>query len=184
MFDTKPYEDKINLAIEHFNQEIKKVRTGRAHPGQLDGVKVEVYGSLMPINQVANVTAPEAQLLLVSPFDPSNISQIITSIRNYPELDLNPSDDGRVIRIPIPSLTEERRHLLVKQVGEKVEDSKIAIRNIRQEALKDLRRRKDAKEISGDDEKRLEKAIDGLVVESNQKIEEIFRSKEREILKI
>lgn len=184
MFNLKPYEEKINLAVEHFSQDIKKIRTGRAHPGQLDGIKVEVYGTIMPINQVANITAPEGQLLMVSPFDPANLNQIIAAIRNYPELDLNPSDDGRVIRIPIPPLNEERRRMLVKQVAEKLEESKIAIRNIRQEALKDLKHKKDTKEISGDDEKRFSKNIESLVSSTNQKLEEIFRSKEREILKV
>lgn len=184
MFDTKPYEDKINLAISHYEEELKKVRTGRAHPGQLDSVKVEVYGTLMPLNQVANITAPEAQLLQVTPFDPNNLNAICTSIRSDQSLGFNPSDDGRTIRIPVPPLTEERRKLLVKQTSEKVEEAKIAIRNVRQDALKDAKHKKDAKEMSEDDEKRVEKAIDVIMNSSNNKIDEIFRAKEKEILTI
>ena len=184
MFDTKPYEDKIDLAIIHYEEELKKVRTGRAHPSQLDGVKVEVYGTLMPLNQVSNITAPEAQLLQISPFDPSNLAAISNAIRSNQSLDLNPSDDGRTIRIPVPPLTEERRKLLVKQTSEKVEEAKIAVRNIRQDAIKEAKRKKEAKELSADDEIRIEKAIDETVASANQKIEEIFRAKEREILTI
>lgn len=184
MFDIKPYEDKFELAIAHFEEELKKVRTGRAHPGQLDGIKVEVYGSLMPINQVANITAPEAQLLQITPFDPSNIQAISAAIRANQNLGFNPSDDGRVVRIPVPALTEERRKLLVKQTSEKVEDARIALRNIRQDALKEAKRKKDAKELSEDDVKRVEKLIDGIMTSANVKLDNTFKLKEQEIIKI
>lgn len=184
MFDTKPYEEKINQAIAHYEDELKKVRTGRAHPSQLDSVKVEVYGTFMPLNQVANVTAPEAQLLQISPFDPSNLDMISAAIRNTQNLDMNPSDDGHIIRVSVPSLTEERRKMLVKQTSEKVEDVKIAIRNIRQDALKEVKRRKEAKEMSADDEIRAEKSIDLIVANSNLGVDELFRAKEKEILTI
>lgn len=184
MFDTKPYEDKINQAIIHYEEELKKVRTGRAHPSQLDVVKVEVYGTLMPLNQVANVTAPEAQLLQISPFDPSNLNAISAAIRNNQSLDMNPSDDGHIIRIPVPALTEDRRKMLVRQTSEKVEEAKIAIRNIRQDALKEAKRMKEAKQISSDDELRIEKSIDVSVTAANFKVDEIFRAKEKEILTI
>jgi len=184
MFDTKPYEEKFNLAIARFEDEIKKVRTGRAHPGQLDGIKVEVYGTLMPLNQVANISAPEPQMLQITPFDPSNITAISAAIRNDQSLGFNPSDDGRVIRVPVPPLTEDRRKQLVKQTSEKVEEAKIALRNIRQDAIKDAKRKKDSKELSEDDLKRIEKDIDGNISVANTKIDELFILKEREILKI
>lgn len=184
MFDIKLYDKKINEALEHFVQELKSIRTGRAHPGQLDGVRVEAYGEILPLNQVANITAPEGQLLQVTPFDPANLNQIVTAIRNNSDLGLNPSDDGRVIRVPIPPLTEERRRLIVKQVAEKLEDTKIAVRNIRQEAIKELRQQKDNKELSEDEEKRFIKEVDNLVADYNRKLEDIFKSKEREILTI
>ena len=145
MFDTDEYELKMQSAVEHFESELKKVRTGRAHASMLDGIQVEAYGSMMPLNQVANVTAPEAGMLLVSPFDPSNIQAIAASIRADQSLGFNPSDDGRVVRVPVPPLTEERRKQLVKQTSEKVEDARIALRNIRQDAFKEIKRIKDAR---------------------------------------
>ena len=184
MFDTKPYEEKFNLAIARFEEEIKKVRTGRAHPSQLDSIKVEVYGTLMPLNQVANISAPEPQMLQITSFDPSNITAISAAIRSDQSLGFNPSDDGRVIRVPVPPLTEERRKQLVKQTGEKVEEAKIALRNIRQDAIKDAKRKKDSKELSEDDLKLIEKDIDGNISVANAKIDELFILKEREILKI
>jgi ribosome recycling factor len=182
MFDTKPYEEKFNAALAHFEDELKKVRTGRAHPGMLDGIMVEVYGQNMPLNQVSNITAPEAQLLQITPFDPSNLAVISTAIRNDQSLGLNPSDDGRVVRVPIPALTEDRRKLLVKQTGEKVEEARIVLRNIRQDALKELRRKKDSKELSEDDVKRVEKLIDESIASTNAKLDELFRIKEKDIL--
>lgn len=184
MFDTKPFEQKASQGLEHFENELKKIRTGRAHPGMLDSVHVEVYGTKMPLNQVANVTAPEAQMLLVTPFDPSNVAAISSAIRDNQGLGFNPSDDGRVVRVPVPSLTEERRHQLVKQVGEKVEEARIVMRNIRQDALKDAKRMRDAKEIGEDDYKRIEKEIDGLVGDMQTKIDEIFKAKEKDVLTI
>ncbi len=184
MFDIKPFEEKLNVAIAHFEDELKKVRTGRAHPSVLDGIFVETYGQKMPLNQVANVNVSEAQLLTIQPFDPSNIQAISAAIRLDQSLGLNPSDDGRVVRVPIPPLTEERRKQIVKQTSEKVEDARITLRNHRQDALKEVKRLKDSKEISEDDQKRHEKSIDELVSRFNNKIDELFKSKEKEILTI
>lgn len=184
MFDTDTYELKMESALEHFNDELKKVRTGRAHSSMLDSIKVEVYGTLMPLNQAANVTAPEPQLLQVTPFDPGNITAITASIRNDQALGLNPADDGRVIRVPVPPLTEERRRQLVKQTAEKVEEVRIALRNIRQDGLKDAKRKKDAKELSEDDVKAIEKEFDKLMNTYQEKIDVAFKAKEQEILKI
>lgn len=184
MFDTNPYEEKMNAAFSFFQDELKKVRTGRAHAGMLDGVMVEAYGTKMPLNQVANVTAPEAQMLLVKPFDPSNITAISSAIRDNQSLGFNPSDDGRVVRVPVPALTEERRHQLVKQVSEKVEEARIVMRNIRQDALKDVKRMKDNKELSEDDLKRVEKEIDGLMSKMQTQIDEAFKAKEKDVLTV
>lgn len=184
MFDTKPYEVKMNGAIEHFNDDLKKVRTGRAHPDMLSGVLIEAYGAKMPLNQVANVTAPEAQQLLVTPFDPGNIAAITGAIRDDPSLGLNPSDDGRVVRVPIPALTEERRRELVKQLGDKVENCRIALRQVRQDALKDAKRRKDAKELSEDDVKAVEKEFDKLMNDYQATIDERLKAKEAEVMTV
>lgn len=184
MFDTKKYEQKISLALDHFHDELRKIRTGRAHSGMLDGIVVEVYGVSMPLNQAATITAPEASMIQVAPFDPSNVNAITAAIRKDQGLGFNPSDDGRVIRVPVPPLTEERRRQLVKQASEKVEDARIAIRTIRQDALKDAKKMKDNKEIGEDDYKRIEKEVDGIVSNTQGKIEEIFKDKEKDILTI
>ena len=184
MFDTDSYELKMVSALEHFEGELSKIRTGRAHPGMLDGVTVEAYGAQMPLNQVANVTAPEAQLLQVTPFDPGNIQAIAAAIRNNQSLGLNPSDDGRLIRVPVPALTEERRRGLVRQASEKVEEVRIALRNIRQDGLKDAKAKKENKEISEDNLKLVEKEFDRLMSDFQAKIEQTFKTKEAEIMKV
>lgn len=184
MFDTKQYDDRFTAAVAHFEDELKKVRTGRAHPSMLDSIHVEAYGQKMPLNQVANVMAPEPQLLTITPFDPSNLQAIVAAIRADQSLGLNPSDDGRLVRVPIPALTEERRKQIVKQTSEKVEEARIALRNVRQDALKEAKRLKDAKELSEDDQKRAEKAIDDSMASFNAKIDAAFKDKEKEILTI
>ncbi len=184
MFDTNEYEQKMDGALEHFRSELRKVRTGRAHAGMLDGVMVEAYGSKMPLNQVANVTAPEAQMLLVTPFDPSQVAAISAAIRESQSLGFNPSDDGRVVRVPVPALTEERRHEMVKQAGEHVEECRIALRNVRQDALKDAKRMKENKELSEDDVKAVEKEFDRLMQDYQTKIDSEFKVKEQDILTV
>lgn len=184
MFDTKPYETRVAQAIEHFKEELKKIRTGRAHPGMLAGVFVEVYGSKMPLNQVANITAPEPQMLLVSPFDPGHVQAISEAIRQEPNLGLNPSDDGRVVRIPVPQLTEERRHQLVKQLGDKVEDCRIAVRNIRQDGIKEAKNMKSNKALGEDDYNRIEKDLDKTVSQAQAQIDTIVAEKQKDILTI
>lgn len=184
MFNTDSHELKMAAALEHFEEELKKIRTGRAHPGMLDTVTVEAYGTRMPLNQVANVTAPEAQLLQITPFDPSTIQKIAAAIREDQSLGFNPSDDGRVIRVPVPALTEERRKLLVKQASEKVEETRITMRNVRQDGIKEAKRMKDAKEIGEDALKAVEKEFDRLMQEFQGKIDEAFKSKEKDILTI
>lgn len=181
MFDTNDERKKMEEIIERFREEMKKVRTGRAHPDMLGGVKAEVYGQYMPLNQVANVTAADATLLVITPFDPSNIQAISAAIRADQTLGLNPSDDGRVIRVPIPALTEERRKEIVKNASAKVENAKVAIRNIREDARKAL---KAADDLSEDVKKRAEKEIDDLTKEFSDKIDAEFKAKSDDIMKI
>ena len=181
MFDTKEDRRKMEGVVERFRDEMKKVRTGRAHPDMLTGIKVEVYGQFMPMNQVANITVADATLLVVTPFDPSNIQAITTAIRADQALGLNPADDGRVIRVPIPPLTEERRKEIVKTASAKVEDAKKAIRNVREDARKAI---KSAEDLSEDVKKRAEKEIDELTKEFTDKIEVEFKIKSDEIMKI
>lgn len=184
MFDTKPYEIRIAQAIEHFKDELKKIRTGRAHAGMVSGVMVEVYGTKMPLNQVGNITAPEPQLLQISPFDQSNVQAISEAIRQDASLGLNPSDDGRIVRIAIPQLNEERRHEIVKQLGEKAEECRISVRTIRQEALKEAKNMKNNKDLGEDDYKRIEKDLDKNMAEAQSQLEEISATKQKEIMTI
>lgn len=181
MFDTSEYRKKMEAAIERFRDEMKKVRTGRAHPDMLSGVKVEVYGQFMPLNQVSNITASDATLLVITPFDPSNIQTISSAIRADQALGLNPADDGRIIRVPIPALTEERRKEIVKTASAKVEEAKVSLRNIREDARKAL---KNMEEMGEDAKKRAEKEIDDLTKEFSEKIDSEFKSKSDEIMKI
>ncbi len=181
MFDTNEDRKKMEGVVERFKDEMKKVRTGRAHPDMVSGVKVEVYGQFMPLNQVSNVTAADATLLVITPFDPSNIQAIAAAIRADQSLGLNPADDGRVIRVPIPPLTEDRRKEIVKNASSKVEEAKVALRNIREDARKII---KNTEEMGEDLKKRAEKDIDDLTKEFSDKIETEFKTKSEEIMKI
>lgn len=177
-------QDKFKKAAAHFEDELKKIRTGRAHPSMLDGVMVEAYGAQMPLIQVGTVTAPEAQLLQISPFDPGNIQAIASAIRDNPSLGLNPSDDGRVVRVPIPALTEERRREIAKTLGNKVEDCMVAMRGVRHEAMDGIDKAKKDKMVSEDEAKRLEKQIDELMNKTKTEVEALARTKEAEIMKV
>ena len=175
---------KFAQALEHYHDQLKTLRTGRASAAMLDGVMVEAYGTLTPLNQVANVVAPEAQLLQITPFDPSNLQAIASAIRDNPSLGLNPSDDGRVVRVPIPALTEERRRELVKQLGVKQEDAMIALRNIRHDAMGAVDGAKKDKSIGEDDAKRLVAQIDDAMQKVRSDIESASKAKEADIMKV
>lgn len=175
---------KLAGALEHLQSELKKLRTGRAHASILDSVMVEAYGTQMPLNQTATVTAPEAQLLQITPFDPNNLQAIANVIRNNPSLGLNPTDDGHVVRVPIPPLTEERRRDMTKQIGQKVEDCMVAMRNVRHDALKLADSGKKDKSLSEDDVKRVAKQIDDLMAQQKQTVDQLAKTKEAELMTI
>lgn len=177
-------KQKLVGAVDHLQNELKKVRTGRAQASMLDGVTVEVYGTQMPLNQVATIATPDAQLLQITPFDPNNLQVIASAIRNNQSLGLNPADDGRVVRVPIPPLTEERRRALVKQIGEKVEECMIAMRNVRHDLLKAADGAKKDKSISEDDVKRIEKQVDDLMGQQRQAVDKLAKAKEAELMTI
>ncbi len=177
-------DTKFQAAIGHFEQDLKKVRTGRAHPSMLDSVVVKAYGTDMPLIQVGNVTAPEGQLLQITPFDPSNIQAIASSIRENPSLGLNPSDDGRVVRVPIPPLNEERRREYVKVVHSKLEDCMVSLRSIRREAMDAIDSGKKNKEIGEDEAKRLQKQTDDNMSQYKAQAEAAAKAKEQEILTV
>lgn len=176
--------DDMSAAVAHFKEDLKGIRTGRANVAMLDGVVVEAYGTTMPLNQVASISTPEAQLIQVAPYDPTNIQAINTAIRDNPTLGLNPSDDGRVVRVMIPALTEERRREIAKQLGNKVEDAMIRLRNARHDALGEVDRAKKDKSISEDDASRLEKGIDDELNKARAEIESISKLKETEIMTV
>ena len=180
--DIRQYEDKMKQAHAHFLEELKKVRTGRANAAMLDGVMVTAYGAPMPLNQVANVIAPEAQLLQITPFDPNNLQAIASAIRDNPSLGLNPMDDGRVVRVPVPPLTEERRRELAKNLGGKVEDCMVSLRNIRHDAINAIDQSKKGKQIGEDDAKRLEKQVDETMAKVKAEVEAAAKAKETEIM--
>lgn len=182
--DIRPFEEKMRQAIVHFQEELKKVRTGRANASMLDGVMVTAYGTQMPLNQAANVTAPEAQLLQITPFDPNNIQAIASAIRDNPTLGLNPSDDGRIVRVPIPALTEERRREYVKSLGGKVEDCMVTLRNIRHDAMDAIGKAKKEKQVGEDDAKRLEKQVDDAMNRVKSEVDASAKAKETEIMTI
>ncbi len=180
MFDDSEYRKTMENIVVRFNDEMKKVRTGRAHPDMLANIKIEAYGQFMPLNQVANVTTSGGTMLVVTPFDPSNIQSISKAIREDQTLGLNPSDDGHVVRVPVPPLTEERRKEIVKTASGKVEEAKVSIRNVREDARKELK----TAELPEDISKKAEKSIDDLTKTFTEKIDAAFKTKTAEIMAI
>lgn len=172
---------KLAQATTHFKEELGKLRTGRAHPSMLDGVLVEAYGQTMPLKAAAGTTVPEATLLQVSPFDPNNLQAIADAIRNDQSLGLTPTDDGRVIRITLPPMTAENREAMVKVLHQKVEDTMIAARNARHDALRKGEEAEKAKDISKDERFALEKQIDEQVTRHKEEVDSLAKAKEDEI---
>ena len=181
---TEQAQIKFTQALERFAADLNSLRTGRASAAMLDGVMVEAYGVPTALNQVATVTAPEAQLIQISPFDPSTIQAITTAIRNNQTLGLNPSDDGRIVRIPIPALTEERRRDIAKQVGQRQEDCMVRLRDARHDALDAIGKLKKDKQLGEDEAKRLEKQVDDAMTKARLEVEAHARAKEAEIMSL
>ena len=183
MFEEKKYNEKMNKTFEVFIKELSALRTGRANSSMLDIIKVDVYGQKMPINQLATVTTPEPRTINIQVWDLNNVSLIDSAIKKS-ELGLNPQIDGQLMRLPIPSLSEERRgeiKKLIKSMGEKC---KISIRNIRREANDELKSNLKSKEISEDDEKKFEKSVQLFTDNHIKKIDDKIISKEKEIMTI
>ncbi len=176
-------EDRMKKSVKNLQKEFASIRTGRATPSILDNVKVDVYGSQMPVNQVATISCPEPRLIVINPWDKGNIQAIEKSILKS-DLSLNPSSDGNLIRIQIPDLTEERRKEYVKLAKQKAEECRVAIRNIRRdgnEMIKDLEK---DKEISEDDSKTAIAKIQKITDSSTEEVQLITENKEKEILNI
>jgi len=174
---------RMERSIEAFRKELGKVRTGRASFSLLDGVKVDYYGTPTPLQQVGTLSVPESRLITVTPWDTKMIGPIEKAIQGS-GLGLNPSSDGKTVRIPIPPLTEERRKELAKVVRKMGEDARVAVRNVRREAIEKLKDREKKKEISEDVVKRGQERIQKETDAHVKKIDEILKSKEQEILEV
>ena len=178
--ETKP---RMDAAVEDFKRKIANVRTGRATVGLLDGVTVDYYGTPTPLNQMASMSVPEPQMLTVSPFDKSQLGAIEKAIR-IAELGLNPSNDGKIVRVPVPALTEERRKQMAKQVHEIAEEHRTAVRNVRRDANEKLKKLLKDKAISEDDERGGLDEIQKLTNTYVGKIDEATKTKEQEIMHV
>jgi len=174
---------RMEKAVEDFRKELAGIRTGRASVHMLDSVNVDYYGTAMPLNQIAQVHAPEAQLITVQPFDPSSLGTIEKAIRAA-DLGLNPMNDGKLIRVPVPPLTEERRRDLVKHLHKVLEDHRTAVRNIRRDGNELIKKSLKDKKITEDDERRSLDEIQKLTDDEIKKMEDMGKAKEKEILEI
>lgn len=178
--ETKP---KMSSVIDDLRRKLASVRTGRASISLLDSIVVDYYGTPTPLNQMASVSVPEPQLLAVQPWDATQLGEIEKAI-NTANLGINPSNDGKIIRLPIPPLNEERRQQLAKQVHEIAEEHKIAIRNIRQHSNNELKRMLNEKEISEDNERIGLDEVQNLTNEFSNQVDELSKKKEEEILTV
>jgi ribosome recycling factor len=190
MADAGPLRDiraqlrtRMEKAVEDFRKAMAAVRTGRASVHMLDGVTVDAYGAQMPLNQLAQVHAPEAQLITVQPFDPSQLGAIEKAIRSG-DLGLNPMNDGKMIRVPVPALTQERRQDMVKHLHRVLEEHRTAVRNIRRDGNDAIKKAMKDKKLTEDDEKRSLDEIQKLTDDEIKKMEEMSKAKEKEVLEL
>jgi ribosome recycling factor len=174
---------RMDKAVADFQSNLASTRTGRASVHMLDGVKVPYYGSEMPLNQIAQVHAAEAQLLTVQPFDPSAIAEIEKALRST-DLGFNPQNDGKIIRIPVPPLTQDRRKEMVKHLHKVLEDHRTAVRNIRRDGNDLVKKAKADKKVSEDDEKRALDEIQKLTDDEIKKMEVMCQNKEKEVMQV
>ena len=176
-------QNKMDEAVKYFKTELSHVRAGKAQPALLDGVKVDYYGSKTPLNQLANVSAPEARLLTVQPYDKSALEDIEKAIMAA-GLGLNPNNDGNIIRIPLPILSEERRKDLVKRCGEMAEEARISVRNTRRNANDEIKQKVQSESLPEDSKYESEEEIQNITDEHTKKIDELLEQKEKEIMTV
>jgi ribosome recycling factor len=174
---------RMEKAVEDFRKELATVRTGRANAALLDSVRVDYHGTPMPVNQLGAVTVPDPSMLMIAPWDPGAVSLIDKAIRAS-DLGLNPTNDGKVVRIPIPSPTEERRKELVKHVHKALENHRTAVRNIRRDIKEAIDKLEKDKKISQDEQKRALEELDKVSQAETKKIEDLSASKEKEVMEI
>ena len=176
-------QDRMKKAVEALQRELASIRTGRARPSLVDHVKVDYYGSTLPLNQVATVAAPEARLLTIQPWDRQALSAIEKAIQKS-DLGLTPSNDGHVIRLVIPPLTEERRRELARVVHKKVEEGRVAVRNVRRDSLEHLRRLQKDEHVSEDDERRAQDRLQKITDRFIGEVDRLGQEKEAELLEV
>lgn len=179
----KDTESRMGKAMDALHQNLGSVRTGRATPALLDRIHVDYYGTSTPLNQLAGISAPEPRLLVIQPWDRGSMGPIEKAIQTS-DLGLTPNNDGQLIRISIPALTEERRKQLVKVVHQTVEESKVAVRNIRRDAVSQLRKQLNDKQISEDEERRAADEVDALSRKYVDRADAIGKEKEQEVLEV
>jgi ribosome recycling factor len=183
IIDLSAAERRMKGAVESVRSNFATIRTGRANPSLLDRVEVEVYGSRMPLRSVANIGAPEARLLTVTPFDPNSLKDIERAIRDA-DMGLNPQNDGKILRLPIPELTEERRRDLVRMARSMAEEGRVAVRNVRRDEMRDLHELRKEGEISQDDEHRAEDELQKLTDGYVKRVEAALADKEAELSEV
>ncbi len=174
---------RMEKAVDDFRKELATIRTGRANATLLDNVRVDYHGTPMPVNQLGTMTVPDATMIVIAPWDPSAVALIDKAIRTS-DLGLNPTNDGKVVRVPIPSLTEERRRDLVKQLHKVLENHRTAIRNIRRDLKEAIEKLEKEKKISEDDKKRSLDELEKLSHAETKKIEDLSAAKEKEVMQI
>ena len=181
--DFKDYSRRMDKALEHLNEEFGAVRAGRANAKVLDRISVEYYGSETPLAGVATISSPDARTLVISPWDTKLLKDIQKAIQTS-DLGINPQNDGRVIRLVFPQLTEERRKDLVKQVRKYAEDAKVAMRNIRRDGMDYVKKQKKASAITEDEQKKAEKDLQDLLDKNIKKVDSALAAKEKELMAI
>ncbi len=179
----KDAQTRMAKSVEHARTEFGTVRTGRASAALLDRVEVEYYGTPTPLKQLATISVPDARLLSIQPFDPSSIKAIEKSIQES-DLGLTPGNDGKLIRLPIPQLTEERRKELVKVVRNLAEEHRVAVRDIRRDAMKGLKELVDNGDVGADEERRAEERVQKLTDEHTKHIDDLLKHKEQEVMEV
>lgn len=177
------YDNKMAAAIESFKVDLSTIRAGRANPHMLDKISIDYYGTQTPVNQVGNITVPEARILQIQPYDTSVLKDIEKSISKS-DLGLAPSNDGKVIRLVMPELTEDRRKALTKDVKKKGEDAKVVIRNIRRDGMDFFKKQLKAKEVSEDEIKGLEDKLQKLTDKNVELIEKLVEEKNKEVMSV
>lgn len=179
----KEAKEKMDKSVEAFHQELANLRTGRANPGLLDSLDIEVYGSQMKLNQLGTVTVPDSHTIAIDLWDKSQINVVEKALRASP-LDINPSNDGRIIRVPIPPLTEERRRDMVKLAGKITEEAKVAIRNVRRHAIETIKTLQKDGEVPEDNAHRLTDEIQKMTDKHIQNIDDSMKAKEQDIMEV